>query len=176
MHKITKILAIIMAVMLVLSLPFTGLAASKSYKSGSSVKIACSSSKKYDYSTSNSYGFTMSGTVEIKKGGVASADKVILKQTPYPGYGTRTLSIEITMSNGTKKTLKKTIEKSGSKTKITTVENGKKTTTTKVGLYTYNAVETITVSGTLWKAIKSVTVVTKQTGVPGGDLSLTFKS
>ncbi len=168
--KLKKILAIILSMLMLVGTSTSAFAAS--YSNKSTVKIQCKTSKTYKYDVVNDFGTGFSGLLEVKKGGATSADKVILSQSA-PTHGAakiRYLRVSITTTDGKTNTVQKKLEMlSNGNTKVTTTTNGKATVKTYVGLYEFYKFQTISVSGTLWKAAKSVYASTNMTGGNGGE-------
>ena len=155
--KISRILSLLLAFVLIASIPLHSFAASPKYANNSTVKIKCDKTKTYGFQVSNSYGLNFYGNVEIQKGGVLSPDKVRVFLAPNNCDGCR--------GSGAKCMIKIIIKTSDGKQNSLATTNG-----------VINTVRTSWVKGTLWKALSSVTVVVSQTGVPGGDLKLTLKT
>ncbi len=163
-------MAVILAALMLVGASTSAFAVS--YKNNETVKIQCKSSKKYYYDVLNDFGMGFSGCIEMKKGGAASADKVILSQSA-PTHGAakvRYMRVSITTSDGKTNTIQKKLELlNNGNTKVTTTQNGKATVKTYVGAYEFYKFQTISVSGTLWKAAKSVYASANMTGGNGGE-------
>ena len=154
---ISRILALLLALVVIASIPMNSFAAYPQYANNSTVKIKCNQTKNYNFDVSNSSGVNFYGNVQIQKGGAFSPDKVRVFLALNNCDNVR--------GNGAKCTIKITIK---------TTDGKQKTETTTAGVVF--SVTTSWVKGTLWKALSSVTVVISQTGVPGGNLKITLKT
>ncbi|MBR3552630.1 MAG: hypothetical protein IKN72_04485 [Clostridia bacterium] len=155
--KISKILALLLALVIIASIPMNSFAAYPQYANNSTVKIKCNQTKTYGFNVSNSIGVNFYGDVQIQKGGALSPDKVRVFLAPN--------NCDAVRGSNAKCTVKITIK---------TTDGKQKTETTTKGVV--SCFTTPWVKGTLWKALSSVTVVITQTGVPDGNLKITLKT
>lgn len=180
-NRSRRIISVILATILMFSTlaSFAITANAANYQSKATVKISCKANKTYKYSASNDMEYCIGGTLTIKKGGISSADSVNLTQAAptHSAAKIRYMRISLTTSDNKTNTIQTKWELLGNgNTKITTTKNGKASTVIKVGSYEFYKFQSISVSGTLWKAAKSVYASSNQTGGDGGSCYIYFNT
>lgn len=178
--KFTRIFSLLLAMLMMASMPMTTLAATyKPYNNKTTVNISKSKNATY-YFEANANGLvSWLGNVKVDKGGILKRASVQLTVN-NPGSSTgvgkvRYMRITLVTSDGKTKTLQRKLELVGDRTKITDTENGNAKVTYKSGHYSFWNNQTIKVSGGIGKSIKSIYVSANFSGGSQPNTYIYFK-